>query len=93
MQRRFPFVKRLLSSLSIFSLTPIFVSKIDLNQYLDRIEIADNNLPATGFDVPTKLAGECRDVFVAGTHSAMYVDEKYWNPIEHCICRSSRKNL
>jgi len=46
MQRPFPnFVKRLLSSLSIFwLLTPIFAAeKIDLNQYLDRIEIADNN--------------------------------------------------
>ena len=46
MQRPFPnFVKRLLSSLSIFwLLTPILAAeKIDLNQYLDRIEIADNN--------------------------------------------------
>ena len=38
-------MKRLLSSLSIFwLLTPILAAeKIDLNQYLDRIEIADNN--------------------------------------------------
>jgi uncharacterized membrane protein (UPF0127 family) len=38
-------VKRLLSSLTIFLLlTPILAAeKIDLNQYLDRIEIADNN--------------------------------------------------
>ena len=46
MQRPFPnFVKSLLSSLSIFLLlTPILAAdKIDLNQYLDRIEIADNN--------------------------------------------------
>lgn len=46
MQRPFPnFVKRLLSSLSIFLLlTPILAAeKIDLNQYLERIEIADNN--------------------------------------------------
>ena len=68
MQRRFPnFVKRLLSS-HIFTAYSYFCSKIDLNQYLDRIEIADNNFTRQQGLMYRQAAGECRDVVLWQEH-------------------------